>query len=67
MNSLNQQSNVPPKVHSTILEIRFTKLTKLAKLTNVYPSAFYIKVHQCVLGKLYTNMEFVFMYSVKVP
>ena len=30
--------------HLTFLEIHFTKLTKLAKLTNVHASVFYIRV-----------------------
>ena len=30
---------------STFLEIHFTKLTKLAKLTNIHPNVFYIKIH----------------------
>ena len=45
--------------HSTFLEIHFTKLPKLAKLTYVRLSVFYIKAHQYVLCKLYTREEFV--------
>ena len=38
------------------------KLTKLAKLTNVHPSVFYIKVHQCVRYKLYARVDKVYSY-----